>query len=58
MHPNAPEQPPAEIVCVDCLGVCGMLTYPPEDGFRSGDVVAYRCADCMDRWDIVWEVEE
>lgn len=58
MHPDAPDQPPAHITCVDCLGRCWMLTYPPEDGFQEGDVVAYRCEDCMDRWDIVWETVE
>jgi len=35
-----------------------MLTYPPEGGFQEGDVIAYRCEDCMDRWDIVWETVE
>jgi len=58
MPPDALEQPPAHIICVDCLGRCGMLTYPPEGGFQEGDVIAYRCEDCMDRWDIVWETVE
>lgn len=54
-------QAPEHITCVDCGGRCGLLTHPPRDeedraiGFRSGDVVAYRCADCLDRWDIVLE---
>ena len=38
-----------------------MLTPPPTDiggdgdivGWRVGDVVAYRCEDCLDRWDLV-----
>ncbi|MFV0317537.1 MAG: hypothetical protein ACK5O2_11345 [Microthrixaceae bacterium] len=52
---------PETITCVDCGGTCGLLTHPPTDdegrvvGFRAGDVVAYRCADCLDRWDIVLE---
>ena len=30
-----------------------MLTPAPEDGrWEIGDVVAYRCADCLDRWDV------
>lgn len=41
------------IVCVDCGGTCHRLTPPFEDGPRPGDVVAYRCADCLDRWDLV-----
>ncbi|MDH4168191.1 MAG: hypothetical protein OEW42_01250 [Acidimicrobiia bacterium] len=43
---------PAEIVCVDCGGECRLLSYPPEEGFRGGDIVAYRCVDCLDRWDV------
>jgi hypothetical protein len=45
---------PDTIVCVDCGGVCHLLsTPPPDDPFEAGDVVAYRCEDCMDRWDLV-----
>jgi hypothetical protein len=45
---------PETIVCVDCGGVCHLLSHPPPDEpFGPGDVVAYRCSDCMDRWDIV-----
>jgi hypothetical protein len=51
---------PDTILCVDCGGTCHLLTaaYEDEDGtigFRPGDVVAYRCADCLDRWDLVVE---
>lgn len=51
---------PESIVCVDCGGRCHLLTTPPEvenghSGFRAGDVVAYRCSDCLDRWDLVVE---
>jgi hypothetical protein len=45
---------PETIVCVDCGGVCHLLSHPPPDEpFGPGDVVAYRCSDGMDRWDIV-----
>lgn len=45
---------PLIIVCVDCGGRAHLLTHlddevPPEPG----DILAYRCEDCMDRWDIV-----
>ena len=43
---------PEEIICVDCGGSCHRLSYEPEDGFAAGDIVAYRCSDCLDRWDI------
>jgi DNA-directed RNA polymerase subunit RPC12/RpoP len=46
--------PEPEIVCIDCGGRAHLLSYPPEDGFwLPGDVVAYRCSDCLDRWDLV-----
>lgn len=46
--------PEPEIVCVDCGGRCFLLTHPPEDGeWLPGDIVAYRCEDCRDRWDLV-----
>jgi DNA-directed RNA polymerase subunit RPC12/RpoP len=45
--------PAAQIVCVDCGGRCFLLTHPPEDGvWEVGDIVAYRCEDCRDRWDL------
>ena len=43
---------PTEIVCVDCGGRCHLLSHVPDEGFEPGDWVAYRCADCMDRWDL------
>jgi len=51
---------PEQIVCVDCGGTCHLLTRPfvEEDGtegFLPGDIVAYRCEDCLDRWDIELE---
>ncbi len=50
-------QAPATIICVDCGGTCHLLAHP-ETKFEPGDPVAYRCADCMDRWDIVMPDEE
>lgn len=42
------------ITCVDCGGRCHLLSYPREDEpWEPGDVVAYRCEDCNDRWDVV-----
>jgi hypothetical protein len=50
-----PAEPPTEsIICVDCGGTAHLLTQPPEDNlWLVGDVVAYRCSDCLDRWDLV-----
>jgi hypothetical protein len=53
-------QPDAVITCVDCGGRAHLITRPrldPEDPeaelWAPGDIVAYRCEDCLDRWDIV-----
>jgi hypothetical protein len=43
---------PQTIICVDCGGTCHLLSYAPDEGFEPGDIVAFRCADCLDRWDI------
>jgi DNA-directed RNA polymerase subunit RPC12/RpoP len=46
-------RPAEQIVCVDCGGRCFLLTHPPEDGiWEAGEFVAYRCEDCLDRWDL------
>jgi len=44
---------PTEIVCVDCGGTCHLLSHERVDEpWEPGDIVAYRCSDCLDRWDI------
>ena len=43
---------PTEIICVDCSGTCHLISYAPDEGFQPGDIVAYRCEDCLDRWDL------
>jgi len=48
------ESPSPTIICVDCGGTAHLLTHPSEDGvWLVGEIVAYRCADCRDRWDLV-----
>ncbi|MCY3849230.1 MAG: hypothetical protein OXF75_00330 [Acidimicrobiaceae bacterium] len=49
---------PETIVCVDCGGACRLISYAPDEGFEPGDVVAYRCVDCGDRWDIELAVDD
>jgi len=62
-HPEGPAttvgtvQAPSTIICVDCGGTCHLLAHPETD-FEPGDPVAYRCADCMDRWDLVMPEDE
>ena len=49
---STPMTVPPTINCVECQGTCHLLSHPPEDGFEVGDWVAYRCADCLDRFDL------
>lgn len=45
--------PPMQIVCVDCGGDAFLLDRLEENELvEVGTVLAYRCKDCMDRWDI------
>jgi hypothetical protein len=45
---------PDTIVCVDCGSTAHLLSKPDETGrFWPGDLVAYRCEDCLDRWDLI-----
>jgi hypothetical protein len=46
-------EPAPTIVCVDCGGTCHLISFAPEEGWAEGDIVAYRCQDCLDRWDLV-----
>ncbi len=46
------------ITCVDCGGTCHLLSYEPDEGFAPGDIVAYRCEDCVDRWDIELDADD
>lgn len=51
--------PEPTIECVDCGGRCHLLTTAREDGdWYPGDIVAYRCVDCRDRWDLVLPGED
>ncbi len=58
-------EPDLIITCVDCGGRAHLLTSrdpDPEDPggelWAPGDVVSYRCEDCLDRWDIVLDDDE
>ncbi len=55
---GAPITPEEEIVCIDCGGRAFLLSRPRDgdsldDPWLPGDIVAYRCTDCLDRWDLV-----
>lgn len=44
-------QPEPSITCVDCGGVAYLTSYlDSEVALAPGDIVAYRCKDCLDCW--------
>lgn len=50
---------PETILCVDCSGTCHLISFLPEDEpLEPGTVLTYRCEDCEERFDMVWEPEE
>ena len=52
-------EPEPQITCIDCGGRAFLLTRPREDDvWLPGDIVAYRCEDCLDRWDLVLPDDE
>lgn len=49
-------RPPESIQCVECGGTAHLISFLPEDEDpEPGTAFAYRCSDCMDRFDMVWE---
>jgi hypothetical protein len=52
-------QPPETFTCVDCGGVAHLITFLPKDDIlEPGSPLAYRCADCMERFDVIWEEDD
>ena len=52
-------QPDPQLTCSDCGGRAFLLSPPREDGvWVAGDIVAYRCEDCLDRWDLVLDDDD
>ncbi len=51
--------PPSTIVCPDCGGMAHLITHlDPEAPLAPGEAVAYRCRDCLDRWDVIWDTDD
>jgi len=58
-HTERVFEPYPQITCIDCGGRAFLLTQPREDGWwEAGDFLAYRCEDCLDRWDLVLEDDD
>ncbi len=42
------------IDCIDCGSVAHLMTPPDDTGrYWPGDLIVYRCEDCLDRWDLI-----
>ncbi|MCH8984117.1 MAG: hypothetical protein IH943_08495 [Acidobacteria bacterium] len=51
--------PPESIICVECGGTAHLLSFlPVDENPEPGTSFAYRCSDCIDRFDVVWEEAE
>jgi hypothetical protein len=47
------------ISCMECGGRASLLQpLDPEDPPAPGDVLAYRCPDCAERWDVVVDEDD
>jgi hypothetical protein len=43
--------PDATITCIDCGGPAHLIsTWPADDPPQPGDIMRYRCRDCLDCW--------
>lgn len=50
------DQPAPTIICIECGGTAHLISFLPEDEpLDEGYPLAYRCSDCMERFDVVWE---
>lgn len=50
---DGPIEPETIIDCIDCGGRAHLLSKPDDFGWEPGQVVSYRCEDCLDRWDLI-----
>lgn len=51
-------EPHATIDCIDCGGICHLLSKPDDFGWEPGQTVMYRCEDCLDGWYLVLPEDE
>ncbi len=52
-------EPERQITCMECGGRAHLITpLPAEEDLEPGDVLVYRCEDCLDRWDVVYSPDE
>jgi hypothetical protein len=50
---------PETFICVDCGGTAHLISFlPPDTSLEPGTALAYRCSDCLERFDVIWEEDE
>lgn len=43
--------PETSVTCIDCGGVAYLISsWPDDDPPQAGDIMRYRCRDCLDVW--------
>lgn len=48
--------PPQVITCIECGADAHLISFLPQDEpVDPGTPLAYRCSECMDRFDILWD---
>lgn len=48
-------QPPETIICVECGGTAHLISFLPSDEEPDPETpLAYRCSDCMERFDLIF----
>jgi hypothetical protein len=51
-------EPDQIIDCIDCGGRAHLLSKPDDFGWEPGQILNYRCEDCLDGWYLVFEDED
>ena len=51
-------EPAPVIDCIDCGGTAHLLSKPDDFGWEPGQLVTYRCEDCLDAWYLVLEDDD
>ncbi len=51
-------EPEQVIDCIDCGGHAHLLSRPDDFGWEPGQLLLYRCEDCLDGWYLVLEEDD
>ena len=47
--------PPESLTCVECGGTAHLISFlAPDEPPDPETPLAYRCSDCMERFDVIW----